>query len=193
MERDRAIEMLIGLVFIVLVFIMILIGLNFGNSKSTSSVISNSYNTVNSHNIVQTPQNQNVATKETITVIQKPTQKTYYYIKDRDRRYYSEYEPIKKHIWDWGTDYSDRNYDSYGRHIKEDKSGYYADTYRVYVYNEGKGDYFTVRFYFEDYWGNEKTYDMRKYVGFKDEGLFYFRDVCKERDQYHNWRYKVLD
>ena len=139
--------------------------------------------------------------KESIKIIKKPVQKTRYYVKNYNKSpcsrtkkaYYYNYEPKEKHLWDWGEDIKYKDYDSYGRHIKEDKKAYYADTYRVYVYNDGKGDYFTVRFYFEDYWGNEKIYDMRKYIGFEKEGLFYFRDLTKESDEYYNWRYEVLD
>ena len=53
------------------------------------------------------------------------------------------------------------------------------------------GDYFKVKFYFEDCWGHEKSHEMRKYVGYDDENIFYFRDVNSESDKYCDWRYEV--
>jgi len=70
--------------------------------------------------------------------------------------------------------------------------GFYVDTYKIYVYNEGSGDYFTVRFYFEDYAGHEKSYDVRKYVSHNDEELFYYRDISKDKYEYYKWSYKVF-
>ena len=223
MERERVIEVFIGLMFIVLVFIMILIGISIGNSKTTSSVVSNSYNKIDNS------QNVYYENKETVKIVEKPVQKTHYSSKYSGKtlvkaynkphknsgktlvkayneqgygkkklakayknNYYYDYSPKEKHILDWGEDYNYKDYDSYGKHVKEDKSGFYADTYKVYVSNDGPGDYFTVRFYFEDYWGHEKTHDMRKYIGFDNEKVFYFRDICKDKDEYYNWRYKVF-
>jgi len=203
MERERVMEMLIALIFIVLIFIMILIGLSVSNT--TTSTISNSYNHIdNSKTITH-------ETAQTVKVVKKPVQTTHHTYRDYDKKHsktYSKYDkkhsyiskkmnyyysPRGKHFWDWGENYYYKDYDSYGWHIKEDKKLYYADTYKVYVYNDGPGQYITVRFYFEDYWGYEKTHDMRKYVGFDEEELFYFRDVSKYKDEYYNWRYKILD
>jgi len=240
MEREKVIEIFLALIFIVLVFTMVLVGLNIGASKTTSKTISNSYNNVDNSKTYY----ENNVVKETAKIVKKSSQKTHYYVenqgktlvkaynkdpyssktlvkayygekklvkkktyvKDYDKKYYksynkgkkyyyyNNYEPKKDYVWDWDEwderSYS-KDYDHFGKHTKDKSWGFDTDTYRVYVYNDGPGDYFKVKFYFEDCWGGEKTYDMRKYVGHDDENIFYFRDINSEPDKYCDWRYEV--
>ena len=176
MERERIIEVLLVMTFVVIVFIMMLIGLTLGNStKTTSKTTFNTYNTIDN--------------SEKNYYEYKEIHPTYIkYIKDESIKHW---EPKKTYIWnDW--DYNPKNYDSYGKHIKTYELGYYVDTYKVYVYNEGPGDYFTVKFYFENYEGHERSYDIRKYISHNDEELFYYRDISKDRYEYYKWKYKVF-
>ena len=221
MEKDRLIEVFLALILIFLIFILVFVGLSVDKLKTISSVISNSYNIVeNSYNTLNNLQKTPYENKETIRIAEKPvqkttyvkksTQKTYYYLKDSNKKqdyyiktpiktykkyyYYNDYEPKKNYVWDWGEwdekSYS-KHYDSFGKHSLDKSWEFYTDTYRVYVYNGGPGDYFKVKFYFEDCGGHEKNYEIRKYIGYKDEEIFYFRDINSESDKYCNWKYVV--
>ena len=215
MEREKVIEIFLALIFLVLVLILVFVGLTLGNSQTTSNTISNSYNKIdNSYNKIETPQKTPVSTEKTVRTVKEPTQKTYYYIKDTDsdktnkkyyyvhspsknpRGYYSHnnYEPKGDYVWDWNEwderSYS-KDYDSFGKHTLDKTWAFDTDTYKVYVYNDGPGDYFKVNFYFEDCWGHEKSYEMRKYISNGEENLFYFRDINSESDKYCDWRYVV--
>ena len=205
MERDRLIEILIALILIVLIFVLVFLGLNLDNPRATSSVVSNSYNNVeNSYNTINNPQKTPYENKETLRIVEKPApktthitkpaQKTYYKEKGQKYYYYNNYQPKKDYVWDWNEwdkrSYS-KDYDSFGKHSLDKSWGFYTDTYKVYIYNDGPGDYFKVNFYFEDCWGHEKNYEMRKYVGYEDENIFYLRDINSESDKYCDWRYEV--
>ena len=180
--------------------------------------IENSYNTVNNHQKTPYENKETIRIAEKpapkTTHITKPAQKTYY--KEKDQKYYSydgnnkyysysdgenkgyyhynNYQPKKDYVWDWNEwdkrSYS-KDYDSFGKHSLDKSWGFYTDTYKVYIYNDGPGDYFKVDFYFEDCWGHEKNYEMRKYAGHEDENIFYLRDINSESDKYCDWRYVV--
>jgi len=205
MEREKIIEIFVGLILILLVFIMVLVGIGFEKPKTTTQVISNSYNTIdNSKKYYEEIQPVNAK------MLEKQTQEKYYYFKKSLQNYekhpyfgrkpaeniyyYKDYEPLKSYALDWevwNEKSNSKDYDSFGKHTKEKNWEFYADTYKVYVYNEGQGDYFTVTFYFEDYWGNEKIYEDRKYIRHNDERMFYFRDINSESDKYYEWMYIV--
>jgi len=173
MERERVIEVLLAMILLVLVFLMMLIGLTLGDSsKHTSKVIANSYNTVDN--------------SKTVYYEDKEVVRPIVYYKEVPRSKYSE-----DHEWeDWS--YYWKDYDSEGKHTKTYEMGAYVDTFKVYVYNKGDGDYFTVRFYFEDYEGHKRSYDVRRYLEHNEEKMFYYRDISKDKYEYYRWSYKVL-
>ncbi|MFA5953697.1 MAG: hypothetical protein WC812_03825 [Candidatus Pacearchaeota archaeon] len=177
MEKENLIKIILGMMVFVLILIAILIGFNIGHSKNPTTIntISDSYNSIDNS-------------------------KTYY-VSEKSRNFQaSNYEPKEFYFvndwskWDpFNTQNHEQNYDSTGKHTKEYSLGIYTDTYKVYVYNYGSEGYFTVRFYFEDYEGNLRTYDLRKYLYHNDEELFYFRDLSHDKYEYYKWAYKVFD
>lgn len=173
MEKERIVEILLAMMFVVLIFIMIIIGINLGESKSADSskttTISNSYNKIYV--------NSNYETKP---------QKIYY------KKVIYKKIPSKT-IWAYPKERDSYYYDSFGKHLEKKEFGYFSDSYKVKLYNRGPGKYFTVRFYFEDYWEKRKSYDVRKYIFPGEEKTFYFRDVNKNEYKYSNWDYQVLN
>jgi len=176
MEIEKVIKVLLGMMFLVLILIIVLVCLIVGNSEKNipQKIIINSYNTIDNPNKVYY---QNDPFEEV----------TY-------SRAQNEEITQKVYAWEnWGEKSikDPKDYDSRGKHIKTYEAGFYVDTYKVYIQNRALGDYFTVRFYFEDYAGNERSYDIRKYITHNDEQLFYYRDISKDRYKYYDWRYVV--
>ncbi|MCA9488181.1 MAG: hypothetical protein KC516_04440 [Nanoarchaeota archaeon] len=158
MERERILEYLVAMIFLVLIFIMILIGLSINTFKPNSSTtISNSYNNIEVSQPVQT-----VPKVQTNTIYYRER-----YIREKDYRVWSEHDTNR----DWD---------------------YYGEKYIVHIYNDGPSRYFTIRFYFEDYSGKVRSYDMRKYIFAGEEEKFYFNDYTRDRDYYYDWDYRVL-
>lgn len=178
MERERIIEILLAMILLVLVFFMIVVGLAIGDSqKNTSKTIINSYNTID------TSEKNYYQNKEIVRPI------VYYKETDRD------WETKKTYIWDnwYKNPLDEKDYRSYGRHTKTYEMNSYVDVFKIYVYNQGPSKYFTVRLYFEDYEGNEKSYDIRKYIKHDEEKTFYFRDISNDKYEYYRWKYKIFD
>ncbi len=178
MERDKTIEWIILMMFVLLVGILIIIFMNFSSSKITTTT--NTYTTIlDSYNKIQ----------------QDTTPKVYYFDVCRDKK--CDYPKTKKtRDVSPKPSYSPKHYkdyDSWGNHKREKKSDlYYIDTFEVYVKNYGHSNYFTLRFYFEDCWGEEKIYDVRKYIYSGEKELFYFRDVGRDKCEYGEWKYKII-
>ncbi|MBT4376754.1 hypothetical protein HOD29_05250 [archaeon] len=161
MEKDRTVEILVAMMFLVLVFIMVLIGLNLENIGKS---VSNSNNQIYVDNSKTYNYNYDVN----------------YGGKDYDKEYpKKEYDKSK----DYETD---------GYHKKEYFMGTYADTYKIYVFNDGASDYFRVRLYVEDYEEEVREIEMRKYVPHGEKILFYYREINREKYEHTSWEYKVL-
>jgi len=92
---------------------------------------------------------------------------------------------------------SDRNYDSLrysdtGKHRRTEGIFNDIDEYMVYVKNrEDVGGYFTVRFYFENRYGDPDTEMITKYIGPYENEKFAFKDIYEGGHNYRNWKYKV--
>jgi len=168
MEKERVIELFLGLIFIILVIIMILLFINVQENKS-STTISNSYNT----NTYKTYSNYPVQTYNPIKTI-----------------YTSTYNPTKSYAKDYNylryasTGDSGRYYGFFGNEINE---------YKVYVKNkEHKGGYFTVKFYLRDYYGKTRTESMTYYLRPHEIKKFVYKNVYSDGIEDHYWKYKVV-
>ena len=159
MEKEKTIEILAALSFLVLIFIAVLIGLNFSKNSTSSTINYNYYGNIDN------------------------SEKNYYSgALDKDYRTYEK-------------DYNRKliRYSVKTVHTSSENYGIYTETYNVYVKNLGySGRDFTVRFYFEDGNGDERTYEIKRYIYPDEEKRFYFRDITKDKYEYYRWRYEVL-
>ena len=177
-EKQRMIELFSALIFVLLLVLMVVLALRpvQANVISTTSnvVISDSFNNYAGSNY------------------EGKTTSNKYYQEDGcryDGCYWAEsgsydidYDPSRK------LRYDDRGY------VREKESTFVQtfEEYVVYVENEDYvGGYFSVRFYFYDRYGNEKTHLMTKHIGARDEVAFIYRDVDYSSD-YYRWDYKVI-
>ena len=100
---------------------------------------------------------------------------------DKDFRYVKESASYLRH--------DDKAYHSQTKGIL----GSNIHSYEVYVRNrEYAGGYFTVRFYFEDYYGNINTEKITYYVKAHSEKRFAFKDVSAHPQENHKWWYEVV-
>lgn len=188
-NERRMIEILIGAVFIIFLFLIVFLVIGASGAKKTT--ITNSFNTYNIYSTA--PQAQPTYTYS----YTKPyivDRGDYYkpYIVDRGdyiRGYYvpSDFryaEPYDKYL----------RYYELGR-LKESKGLIFGNDihrYEVDVENrEYVGGYFTVRFYFEDYYGRTKTESITHYIPAKEEKLFLFKDISPGEYKYYAWWYEV--
>lgn len=182
-NERRMIEILIGVVFIALLFLVVFIVIGISQPKTT---ITNSYNTYNIYSTA--PQTQYVSVKpyiytDTVSVkpyvIDRGDYALIYYV-PRDFRYAESYDRYLR-------------YYELGR-LKESNGilGNDIHRYEVDVKNrEYVGGYFSVRFYFEDYYGRTKTESITHYIPTKEEKLFLFKDISPDKYKYRAWWYEV--
>ena len=174
-ERERIIELLLGLIFISILLLAVLFVLTSQPVGASTTTISNSYNT-NSYN-TNTYSPDKVSDTNTLYVVNRnnvPVYKDFYYVENS----YKKDQYLK--------------YYSYGKHTKEkDFIGGYVDKFNVYVRNvDKKSGYFKVKFYFEDYDGKKTTEIVTKYIRAGEKETF--TDVQFEKYKYHDWRYEVF-
>ena len=187
-NRERIVELLLGLIFICILLLGVFIVMNEPNKKSSSSnSVSNSYNTYNYNYQDQTKRTGYESSRDVIYVKDVHHLGTYHHYKDydyKDRDYYDYYSRNERSL----------RYSSYGKHTREkDFAGSYVDEFKVYVKNQDrKNGYFKVKFYFEDYDGNEFTETVTKYIRAGEREEIRFIDVQFEKYKYHDWRYKVI-
>jgi len=161
-NKERIIELFLGLIFIALLLVACAIVLT-QDSKKTSNVISNSYNTNSYNNYENTPE---------IIRTTKPVYIEKNYLEKVD---YLDYSSYGKHI------------------KKKDFVGSYVDEFKVYVTNKDfQNGYFKVVFHFENYSGEEFSESITHYIRSGEEKEFRFIDVQFEKYLYDNWYYKVI-
>ena len=182
-NERRVIEILVGVVFIVLLFLVVFLVIGSSQAKTT---ITNSYNTYNIYSTA--PQTQHVYARPYIytgRVYAKP------YIIDRGDYAWIYYVPSDFRYAE--------SYDGYLRYyecgqLKESKGTFGNDIYRykVDVKNRGYiGGYFKVGFYFEDYYGRTRSESITHYIPAKGEKLFLFKDISPGEYKYRRWWYEV--
>lgn len=84
-------------------------------------------------------------------------------------------------------------YNIWSNHKSYKEWDYYVENYKIYLHNYGSSRYFSIRVYFKDDLGKVKTYDLRKYIFKGETELFYFNDYVRDRYQYKDWSYQVLN
>jgi len=185
-EDQMLVRLFAGLAFIVLLIIMVLLFLNFATSKTTATptqqpttIVTHNYNTYNTYN---------QKTYETASKTYIRDRDGYYYYKDRDGYYCTSYR-----------DYDDRDY-NYLRYrstsdhdVRESVFGNEVHEFKVWVENRDyESGYFTVKFYFTDYYGDTKTEKVRHYIRADQEKRFLYMDVLDSKYKYRSWKYKVI-
>ncbi len=175
-NERRMIEILIGAVFIVLLFLVVF--LVVGASGGEKTTITNSFNT---YTIYSTQQ-----AKPTYTYsYTKP------YIVDRGDYAMGYYVPSDFRYAEPYDRYS-RYYESSRLRTSKGILGNDIHRYEVYVKNrEYAGGYFGVKFYFEDYYGRMKSESISHYIPAREEKLFLFKDISPDRYKYSAWWYEV--
>jgi len=170
--RDRrTVEILAAITFIALLFLIVFIVVGSSQPKST---ITNSYNT---YNIYPTPRTQYVSIKPYI--VDRGDYARVYYV-PRDFRYA---EPDDRYL---------RYYEEGRFRAVDGIFGNDINRYEVYVENrEYIGGYFTVIFYFEDYYGRTRSESITHYIHAKEEKLFLFKDISPDEYKYRRWWYEV--
>ena len=181
--RDRRIiEILIGVVFIALLFLVVFIVIGSSQAKTT---ITNSFNT---YNIYSAPQTQYVSVKPYIytdTVYVKP------YLIDRGDYVKIYYVPSDFRYAEPYDRYS-RYYESSRLRTSKGIINNDIHRYEVYVKNrEYVGGYFNVKFYFEDYYGRTRSESITHYIPAREEKLFLFKDISPDRYKYRAWWYEI--
>ena len=168
MERDRIIEILLGVILIMsillLVFVFLVIDYSFNeNSEKNSYSVVNSYTTYSS--------SENLRGYE------------YYY----NPRYLPVYNYRDYHLKDSSKDYSSRLvYENF-----EGIFGNEIDKYVVYVKNfDDEPQYFTVKFYFITISGEKISESMTKYIKPHQEKGFFYQTNYGEN--YKDFYYDVL-
>jgi hypothetical protein len=208
MEKERIIEFLIGVCFIIFLILIVVLVLNLeqgktttekGNSKQETQTVINNYYYENSNNYPERSSTGNV-------VYKYPHYNNVVYNKNYDSWDYSNY-------WNW--DYEKRraywerinkeeqektsknyyDFSSSGIRKKTKSGASYVDEYYVYVKNEDSfAKYFKVSMHFEDTSdpdGFEATETFVKYIRPGETRKFVFRDTHFERDHWDYWDYRV--
>jgi len=171
-NERRIIEILIGAVFIVLLFLVVFLVVSASGGEKT--IITNSFNT---YTIYSTPQTQYVSAKPYI--VDRGDYAMGYYVPS-DFRYAEPYDRYSRY------------YESSRLRTSKGILGNDIHRYEVYVKNrEYVGGYFNVKFYFEDYYGREKSESITYYIPAREEKLFLFKDISPDRYKYRSWWYKI--
>jgi len=173
-EQKRLIELLLGLILIILLFLLVFLVTGISkNSKTQYVTVSNSYNT-DSYNSYPTGNYLASTTQRTMPYYTVSNNKYYLVDSNYNRKYYftySDYGFIRTSNGLFGTP---------------------INKYEVYITNkEYKGGYFTVRYYFEDYYGKVSEDMINQYVGPHEQRTFLFRDISPNTYKYRNWWYEV--
>ncbi len=186
MVKDRVVEIFAGLSLIVFLILLVLFVFAFTGQNQT---ISNSYN-INTYNTQ--PKTQKVYTTpiNTYKVYERhtiPSTHSYrpYFISD-GRTYITDAKYTKS------TEHSLRYIDKSYYEKFESVFGTPIEKYIIHVKNrEYKGGYFTVKFYFKDYYGKTESETMTKYIPARQEKIFLLKDI-NSKHEYQTWYYEVI-
>ena len=185
MNEKRVTEILIAAIFVVVLIILII--LLTSQSIVGKSVSQNSNpQIINSYNTYQTSQ-------PTTTQYSKPT---YYSTKYSTPISYSAKYPRYYKVYDARDYQKDKylRYKTYGE--KRQAHGVFGndiDNYIVYVKNNDyKGGYFTVRFYFEDYYGEPRYESVTHYIPAHQERAFIYKDIYADKHKYYRRDYEII-
>ena len=167
MEDSRTwVEIVAAVVFIALLILAVIL-ITGGNSQkiTTSTTITDSYNTYN----------YNIEVNGAPGYYQYPT--TYSINTQRTSQSSSRYL-----YYTSNSDYR----------ISTGILGNQIDNYEVYVRNQDyAGGYFKVVYYFEDYYGNTDSKAMTYYIDPQTEKRFVYKDVSHSEYKYERWWYTV--
>ncbi len=168
-DEKRITEIFFALILVVLLIVLIFLIIKPGqfttktdNSEKPATQVINSYNT---NNYYTTPQ----------------------YSLDSQRQVL---------VYDSSKNYN-TNYLSY-RSAGERKQvqgllGNPIDKYAVHLKNPNPvGGYYTVRFHFENYYGDDRTESVTKYLGPYETKDFYYTDIKSDRFKNYHWDYEVV-
>lgn len=162
-NEKRVTEIFLATILVLLLIVIIFLFTSQSTTGKSLSTISNSYNTYYI--------NQDSQTQE----YYKPYDSIYSLESDLDQKRYLQFK-------------------SRSDLIREDRLfGEDIQKYIVYVRNkEYKGGYFTVKFYFEDYYGKETTQSITHYIKPYEEKAFYYKDLYADRYEHYKTYYKVI-
>ena len=163
-KREKIIEILLATILVILLIILILLVTNFPTQKKSTNTISTS------------------------TTTYYNTYNTYDYNYPK-KNYYSSWEK------DYKTKYKNYlEYNTYSEH--EIKKGILGnDVYRYYVYvknQDSKSGYFTVKFYFKNYYNEIEIISITKYIKAKEKEKFFYQDINGDKYKYYKWNYKII-
>ncbi|MFC1710622.1 hypothetical protein ACFLZJ_00475 [Nanoarchaeota archaeon] len=167
-------SLFMGLAFIVLLIICVLIVIGQSSATTAPSTAQTTITYNYNYNYEKPEPRSNYVT----------------YVYDRDDLYYDDYYRDRDKYYD---DYDYLRYDADSDHdIREDMFGNRVDDFQVWVENrDHKSGYFTVKFYFTDYYGDKDTESVTHYIKAGDEKKFLYRDIHGDRDKYRRWEFKV--
>ena len=177
MQNERIKELFLGLtlvIFLILLSVLVISISDNSYSKKQSNIISNSYNLnspVNSYKVSQPS---------------SPYYGNRIYVTNRNTKY--------KHL---SNSYSKSTYLRYSDHAYQTKTksilGNDVNKYRVYVKNHDyKGSYFTVIYYFEDYYGNVRTKRITHHIGPRESKIFLLKDISPKEYSRVSWNYEIV-
>lgn len=164
----KVVEILVAATLIVLLLILVFVVVGTqGSSKSTTSnvIISNSFNTV-------------VNNENSVRDVRDSYGDAYY-----NDKYNSCTEETRALPFSSSKEHR----------VVTTVLGNNVDRYYVYVKNLGyEGGYFTVKFYFEDHYGEQDISSLTKYIEPKEQKSFIFQNVYEGKYQVTSWSYKVI-
>ena len=172
LNENRVFEVLLAMILVVVLVMLIFIFTSptiTGESPKTTMTNSQNTNSFNNYYLSQT------FPVKTIPV----------YTTQKSARYVKVYDSTERNLAD---------YRSAGkRQTVEGIFGNEIDKYAVYVKNyEHRGNYFTVKFYFEDYYGETRTESMTQYIPAREERGFYYKDIYADEFLNYRWDYEVI-
>ena len=161
-EDVKIIQFFLGILLIILLILVVVLVTRQPVRQDSNVIITNSYNTY--------------------TTLDRQ-------YKDGWRNVYRENDEYdEKHTWR-KLDYSD-----WGRHLTKDGTvRKNFDEFTVYVRNEENvGGYFTVRFYFDNHYGNIDSEKITYYIPAYGGKKFVYRDIYETGHDYNYWDYEVI-
>ncbi len=168
-DDKKVVEILIGatLVVLLIILVFIVIGMQGNTSRNTTTtsnvIISNSFNTVINNEQINS--------------------------RDYENDYYNKYykDSCEEEVRE--LPFSSRK----EHRVVQGVFGNEVDRYYVYVKNLAHtGGYFTVKFYFKNYYGEKDVSSLTKYIDAREEETFIFQNVYEGKYQVTSWSYKVI-